>query len=57
MSLQWPGLLLWCRFDTWTGNFHIPRPEIKKEERKGRREERREGGRKGGRKEVGEKEK
>ena len=24
LSLPWPGLLLWCRFDPWPGNFHMP---------------------------------
>ena len=34
LSLQWLGLLLWCRFDPWSGNFHIsqawPKKKIKK---------------------------
>ena len=25
VSLQWLGLLLWCRFDPWPRNFHISR--------------------------------
>ena len=24
LSLQWFGVLLWLRFDSWPGNFHIP---------------------------------
>ena len=24
LSLQWLGLLLWCGFDPWPGNFHRP---------------------------------
>ena len=29
------GLLLWCRFDPWPGNFHMPlaRPKRKKEKK------------------------
>ena len=23
LSLLWPGLLLWCRFDPWPGNLHM----------------------------------
>ena len=23
LSLQWLGLLLWCRFDIWPQNFHM----------------------------------
>ena len=23
LSLQWLGSLLWCRFDSWLGNFHV----------------------------------
>ena len=24
LSLQWLGLLLWCRFSSWPRNFHMP---------------------------------
>ena len=24
LSLQWLGLLLWCRFNPWPRNFHLP---------------------------------
>lgn len=24
LSLQWFGFLLWCRFEPWSGNFHMP---------------------------------
>ena len=28
LSVQWPGSLLWCRFNPWTGNFHMPWVEV-----------------------------
>ena len=34
LSLLWLGSLLWRRFDTWPGNFHMPWVQPKKEKRK-----------------------
>ena len=33
LSLQWLGLLLWCGFDPWPKNFHMPQAQPKKRER------------------------
>ena len=30
LSLQWLGSLLWCRFNPWPGNFHMPWAQPKK---------------------------
>ena len=30
LSLQWLGLLLWCMFEPWLGNFHMPWTQPKK---------------------------
>ena len=30
MSLQCLGSLLWCGFDPWPRNFHMPRAHLKK---------------------------
>ena len=47
LSLLWLWLPLWCRFDSWTENFHMPWVWPKKKERKKeRRKERRKEGRK-----------
>ena len=48
MSLLWLRLLLWCRFDPWPWNFHVPCwGQAKKERTKeGERTEGRTGGRK-----------
>ena len=52
LSLLWLWLPLWCRFDSWTENFHMPWVWPKKKERKKeRRKERRKEGRKEGKKE------
>ena len=31
LSLQWLGLLLWCGFDPWPKNFHMPQAQPEKE--------------------------
>ena len=33
-SLQWFGSLLWYRFDSWPGNFHVPGTAKKKKKKK-----------------------
>ena len=33
MSLQWLGLLLWCRFSPWPRTFHVPEAQPKKKKR------------------------
>ena len=34
LSLQWFGSLLWCEFDTWPMNFHVPQVWQKKKKKK-----------------------
>ena len=32
-SLVWLGLLLWLRFNPWSGNFHLPQAGKKKKKK------------------------
>ena len=34
LSLQPPGSLLWCGFDSWPGNFHMLRAQPKRKKKK-----------------------
>ena len=34
LSLQWLGSLLWCRFNPWPKNFHMPQAWPKKKDTK-----------------------
>ena len=34
LSLQWLGSLLWCGFNSWPRNFHVPRVQPNKEKKK-----------------------
>ena len=34
LSLLWLGSLLWCRFNPWPGNFHVPQVPQKRKKKK-----------------------
>ena len=39
LSLWWLGSLLWCRFDPWPGNFHMPQKKKKKKKKNKKKKE------------------